>query len=151
MIKDTINDDMINLRLRQLGAKSIKCMPAHINIVKFEISPEVHVTYLYEIKENGEIYLQRVNPYLMMMGRLFTDQSLISMIEKDIELFRNAVHSSNYEKFIQLINAHTRLGKNLENLFISHNIIPDDLENIHNQLEESLQLVEDIWDRSKPV
>lgn len=151
MIKDTISDDMINLRLRQLGAKSIKTTPAHVNIVKFAISDEVSITYLYEIKETGEIYLQRVNPYLMMMGRLYTDRSLINMMIKDVELFRNAYNSRNYDKFIQLVNSHLRFGKDLESLFIGHNVSPEDLDEILNRIEEGKQLLEDIRDRSKSV
>lgn len=151
MIKDTISDDVINIVLRQVGAKSIKTTPAHVNVVKFDIGRDVTVTYLYEIKENGEIYLQRVSPYQMMIGKFFNDQSLINMIKSDISSFRNAYNSSNYDKFVKVINSHLRFGKEVESLFIDHNVSPEDLDLIHNEFEKVHQLIKDINDRSKPI
>ena len=70
MISNKISDDMINIMLRQMGADSIKTTPAHINIAKFFIGEDLRITYMYEVKEE-EVYLQRVNPYPMMIGKIY--------------------------------------------------------------------------------
>lgn len=151
MIKDTIYDDMINLRLRQAGAKSIKINRAHINVVKFEITPEMNVTYVYEIKDSGEIYLQRVSPYLMMMGKLYSDKDLIHMILRDVNLFRNANNSRNYEHFIDIERAHIKYNKDLEDLFIECNVHPDDLDKILDCIERAGELLKEVRARSEVI
>ncbi len=151
MIKDTIADDMINLRLRQAGAKSIKINRAHINVVKFEITPEMNVTYVYEIKDSGEIYLQRVCPYLMMMGKLYSDKDLIHMILRDVALFRNAHNSRNYEHFIDIERAHIKYSKDLEDLFIECNVKPEDLDKILATIEKAGELLREVRERSELI
>lgn len=151
MIRDTISDDMINLRLRQAGAKSIKTNRAHINVVKFEISEDINITYLYEIKESNEIYLQRVNPYTMMIGRFYSDKDLIHMLLRDVEFFRNAKNSSNYEKFVEIERAYIKYSKDLEDLFIEYNVSSEDLDKILYGFEKGLELLNKIRERSEPL
>ena len=71
-MRNRISDDMVNIMLRQMGAKSIKTSPAHINIAKFDLGEDLKITYMYEVKEE-EIYLQRVSPYPMMIGKIYNE------------------------------------------------------------------------------
>ena len=100
MFNDTFNDDMINIVLRQAGADSIKTHLAHINIVTFQIAPDVKVTYVYEIKENGEIYVERMSPYPMLLGRMFDESALIDIVKDDVASFRNAYHRNRFPNLL---------------------------------------------------
>ena len=96
-MRSIVSDDMINVMLRQMGAVSIKTSPAYINIAKFEIG-DLRVTYMYEAKEE-DIYLQRVSPYPMMIGKIYNEQQVVEIIAADLRKFRNAYNSSNFSKF----------------------------------------------------
>ena len=56
---------------------------------------------MYEVKEE-EIYLQRINPYPMMIGKIYNEQQVVDIIKLDIQKFESAYNSSNFNKFIDL-------------------------------------------------
>ena len=99
-MRNIVSDDMINLVLRQMGAVSIKTSPAYINIAKFEIG-NLRLTYMYEVKEE-DIYLQRISPYPMMIGKIYNEQQVVEIIANDLKKFKNAYSSSNFSKFISI-------------------------------------------------
>ena len=70
-MRSIVSDDMINIMLRQMGAISIKTSPAYINIAKFEIG-DLKLTYMYEVRDE-DIYLQRVSPYPLMIGKIYNE------------------------------------------------------------------------------
>ncbi len=148
MIIDTISDDLINMGLRQLGASSIKTTRAHNNLVTFNLGPDENVTYLYEVKENGNIYLQRVAPYLMMMGKMYSEQSLINMIREDITSFRNAYNSSNYDNFQSIAKNLIKTCSEFENIFLESNIPDEDMYEIYNQVSKLREMVKETKERS---
>ena len=74
----TIND-IINMMLKQLGATSVKTVHANITVAKFEIE-DYKMSYMYEAREDGSIYLSRVSPYPLLLGRFFGEQDVIDYI-----------------------------------------------------------------------
>ncbi|KGF08713.1 hypothetical protein HMPREF1635_06735 [Clostridiales bacterium S5-A14a] len=151
MFNDTFNDDMINIVLRQAGADSIKTHLAHINIVTFQIAPDVKVTYVYEIKENGEIYVERTSPYPMLLGRMFDESALIEIIKNDVASFKNAYNSKNYDAYLQLVKSHIRFQLAAEDLFMKHNVDADDLDDLHSTYERLHQQLEEVKSRSEKI
>ena len=133
---------MINVMLRQAGAVSIKTSPAHINIVKFVIGEEVRLTYMYEVKEE-EIYLQRISPYPMMIGKIYNEQQVVDIIKLDLQKFQSAYNSTNFNKFIELASYVTTFNKDIENLFMTHNVPREKLEQIEEEMSKLHQLIED--------
>lgn len=133
---------MINVMLRQAGAVSIKTSPAHINIAKFVIGEEVRLTYMYEVKEE-EIYLQRVSPYPMMIGKIYNEQQVVDIIKLDLQKFQSAYNSTNFNKFIELASYVTTFNKDIENLFMTHNVPREKLEQIEEEMTKLHQLIED--------
>lgn len=151
MFNDTFHDDMINIVLRQAGADSIQTHLAHINLVSFQIAPDVKVAYVYEIKENGEIYLERTSPYPMLMGRMYDENALIEMVKNDVESFRNAYNSRNYDTYLQLVKSHLRFQWAAEDLFMNHNVDGDDLDDLHSAYERLHQLLDEVKGRSEKI
>lgn len=113
MIRNKISDDMVNIMLRQMGAFSIKTTPAHINIAKFDIGEDLRITYMYEVKEE-EIYLQRISPYPMMIGKIYNEQQVVDIIAMDLERFKSAYNSSNFSKFVEIANYGQPLTRTLK-------------------------------------
>jgi hypothetical protein len=151
MIKDTTTDDMVNMMLRQMGATSIKTKPAHINIVKFDLSPELRVSYMYEIKKDEGIYLQRVDPYPMLIGKLYNEQDVINIINNDLNKFKSAYGSTNFAKFIEVANNVAAFEKEIENLFMMRNVDAEDLQKIHEEMGKVHDLIQSIYAESKPL
>lgn len=133
-MRSMISDDMINIMLRQMGAVSIKTTPAYVNIAKFEIG-SLKLTYMYEVKEE-DIYLQRVSPYPMMIGKIYNEQQVVEIIAADLNKFKNACSSSNFYKFIEITGNAVSFNKEIENLFMHHNVAKEDLEELAQMMEE---------------
>jgi len=137
MIQDTITDNMANAMLRQMGATSIITKPAYINIVKFDISEELSITYLYELKENEGIYLQRQKPYPMYISEPADENELVETIKADIDKFKDALTSSNFSKFIVFAEKAAEVNKKMEELLLSpKNVETSDIDKVNADLDQ---------------
>ncbi len=145
-MRNIVSDDMINLVLRQMGAVSIKTSPAYINIAKFEIG-NLRLTYMYEVKEE-DIYLQRISPYPMMIGKIYNEQQVVEIIANDLKKFKNAYSSSNFSKFISIANDVVSFDKEIENLFMSHNVSKEDLEDVEQMMDKVHDKLSELMEKS---
>jgi hypothetical protein len=145
-MRNIVSDDMINLVLRQMGAVSIKTSPAYINIAKFEIG-NLRLTYMYEVKEE-DIYLQRISPYPMMIGKIYNEQQVVEIIANDLKKFKNAYSSSNFSKFISIANDVVSFDKEIENLFMSHNVSKEDLEEVEQMMDKVHDKLSELMEKS---
>ena len=145
-MRNIVSDDMINLVLRQMGAVSIKTSPAYINIAKFEIG-NLRLTYMYEVKEE-DIYLQRISPYPMMIGKIYNEQQVVEIIANDLKKFKNAYSRSNFSKFISIANDVVSFDKEIENLFMSHNVSKEDLEEVEQMMDKVHDKLSELMEKS---
>ncbi|MEA4921864.1 MAG: hypothetical protein VB031_00705 [Eubacteriaceae bacterium] len=143
------SDEMINMVLRQMGAASIKTTPGHINIAKFPITPEMIITYMYDIEDAEGIYLQRIEPYPKRIGKLYSEQDLINIISGDLRKFKAAAKSSNYDKFIKVAGNVLSFDREIENLFLMHNVAGADLEKLDEKIDEIHMLIKEVAERSE--
>lgn len=150
MFRSNMSNDMINIRLKQLGAASIKTSPAHINIAKFEIGEELRITYMYEVKEE-EIYLQRVSPYPLMIGKIYNEQQVVDIIELDLKKFRTAYQSSCFLQFLRLTNGVASFNKEIENLFMTHNVPGDKLDLLEGSIRNLHDMIAEIAESTPPL
>jgi hypothetical protein len=151
MLRDLVTDDMANVVLKQLGASSVQTKPAYINVVKFEISPTFEITYVYEMREDETILLNRENPYPMFIGEPANEDELVSMISSDLEKFKSAFNSSNFSMFISLAGRSTEIKEDIEKVFLKHNVEPDDLKKIEEGLDEMSKLIKAAAENAKPL
>lgn len=124
----SISSDMLHLELRQLGAKKIHSNINRVMVVKFEINPDLNVSYFLHIKDEEKIYIQRIEPYPIRNYRFETIENIINFIKKDVELFRNAANSSNFDLFLDMITKNFEVRKEIEDLFLSNNVPHELLE-----------------------
>ena len=146
-MRNRSSDDMVNIMLRQMGAKSIKTSPAHINIAKFDLGEDLKITYMYEVKEE-EIYLQRVSPYPMMIGKIYNEQQIVDIIGTDLRKFQSAYNSTNFTKFIDVANSLATFDKEIENLFMTHNVERENLVKIEEEMQKLHTLIAEITEVS---
>lgn len=131
---DGISEDMFNTVVRQLGAISIKTTPADINIATFQLSENIKIKYKYELKERDLFYLERVQPYPMMIGVTDNTDDLLVMLRKDLKMFKNAFNSSNFPEFLAIMTKMTEAIHRVEDMFLHYNAKPEDLTEIDQDL-----------------
>ena len=135
MIGDRITESMANMMLRQMGAVQIKNMRARVNKVKFKLEEHLNVTYIYEVKKNDVIYLNRVRPYGMFLGSAENERELVSAIRKDLEIFRHAHDNPNFHKYIEVTLKIQDLVKRLEMAYLDKDVSREKLESIGKSVD----------------
>lgn len=108
---DRVTSDMINMMVKQLGATNVKNMPAHINIYEFEINDELTIKYMLDLRRDHAMYLRRVNPYPMLLGKFYGETDVVDFIRRDITKFKNASKSDKFKQFIELTDNLTQFNR----------------------------------------
>lgn len=124
MARGTISSDMLHLRLKQLGASKVHSNLSRVMVVKFEINEDLNVSYFLHVRDEEKIYIQRIEPYPVRNYRFETIENIISFIKTDVELFRNASNSHNFDMFLEMISKNYEVRKEVEELFLSNNVSP---------------------------
>lgn len=119
MIINRITEGMANTLLRQMGAVEIKNAPAYVNKVKFKLDKDTNATYIYEIKENEVIYLNRVRPYALYLGEYQNEQDLVAAIRSDLEMLKEAQESPRFKQYLGIMQKMQSMGKQTEDLFMN--------------------------------
>ena len=134
MIKDRFTESMANIMLRHMGAVEILNKPAYINKVKFKLSDGSNVTYIYEIKEGDDIYLNRVRPYSHFLGTFHDEEELVDAIRRDYAMFKVAVTSKNFEQYQRMAKGMEDMNSELEKMFMSRETSREDLDRIEKSI-----------------
>lgn len=140
MAMSNISADMLHLSLKQLGGK-VRTSSSRVTVVKFEINPTLTVSYFFHIKDEEKIYLQRIEPYPVRNYKFETVDNIIQFIKKDVEQFENASKSSNFQLFLEIINTNFEVRKELEALFLLHNVPHRSMELILDAEKETLRRI----------
>lgn len=137
MISDQITDNIVNSILRQMGATKIKTMPARINIVTFAFSDDFNIQYVYEMKENESIYLERVSPYPYFLGEPEDSDQLVEIIRTDLRKYRFAYESNNFPLFMSIAGKAHAAFNQLEKILLADDFAnPNDLKRIDKALDQ---------------
>lgn len=132
----SVNGDLIGIKLRQLGAKSIREFNSTMHIVEFDLGDGLLVSYVFNITQGDKYFLQRMRPYAMVHGKFATDQEIVSFISRDISKFRNAKKSRNFKTFIQVSEQSIHLAEAMEELFLNYNVDGENLNAIEKHVAE---------------
>ncbi len=144
MAKPSISADMLNLGLKQLGATKVKTHLSRVTVVKFDINPELTVSYFCHIKDEEKLYLQRIEPYPMRNYKFETVDNIVSFIKKDVEQFANASRSSNFKLFLDIIHNNYSIRRDLETLFLLNNVPHQALEHVLSSEQKNLEFINSI-------
>ncbi|MCQ4636959.1 hypothetical protein NE619_09465 [Anaerovorax odorimutans] len=135
MVKNSASSDFINMNLRQLGAASIQAIGSKMHLVTFEISDTVKVSYIYNVTRKDKFFLQRTEPYAIAKGKFADENEIVEFIQKDIESFRNAAGSRNFEKFSAIGKKLSNMIQNVEEMFLTCNVDGELLEDVSSRLD----------------
>lgn len=136
MFDNIITDDSIDMLLRQQDAKVIISKTGHIGKVTFEISENVDVIYLYEVTDDGVMYLQRLDPDPINYGRMHDAPEAIKNIAYDLQNFKRAVENDMYDEFINMTTNLNELQQRLEELFLMYNPNREEMDAIYDAMKE---------------
>lgn len=146
MIINRITEGMANTMLRQMGAVEIKNAPAYVNKVKFKLDEDTNATYIYEIKEDEVIYLNRVRPYAIYLGAFQDEQELVRAIKEDLEMLKEAHVSPHFRQYVNIVQKMQSLGGQAEKLFMTVATpegAMDHLEKILDVLSEEIERLQE--------
>ena len=82
MIKSSISADMLGLSLRQMGA-NIQVNSSKILFVEFKISEKLTVSYFCNIRDEDQVYLQRIEPYPVRNFRFEEVENILKFIKNN--------------------------------------------------------------------
>lgn len=141
---DRVISDMINMMVKQLGATTVKTMPAHINIYEFEINDELTIKYMLDLRRDHAMYLRRVNPYPMLLGKFYGETDVVDFIRRDIAKFKNASKTDKFNQFIELTDNLTQFNREIEQLFLNRKVPTAAFEEFSEEMERIRETIEQI-------
>ncbi|WP_314020563.1 hypothetical protein [Mogibacterium diversum] len=141
---DKVASDMIDMMMKQLGATSIKNMPAHINVYEFDINGELTIKYMLDLRRDHAMYLRRVTPYPMLLGVFYGETDVVDFIKRDIAKFRNASKTDKFNKFLELADGLTQFNREIEQLFLNRKVPTAAFEEFSEEMERIRATIEQI-------
>ena len=132
---NTVSGDLIATGLRQMGAESVKEVHGIMYIVNFVLNSGNEVSYVFNITKGDKFFLQRMRPYAIPYGKFANAEEIIEFIKKDIEQFRNAECSRNFGKFVEMAENIGTLMREMEHLFLLHNVNEKYLDEINQEIK----------------
>ena len=144
----TFRGDYIDAALRQQDATKISVVSGHQHVAYFDLGDDFQVVYVFDITAENRFFLQRAAPYPMLHARFTEEKEMLAFIKKDLRAFRNAKRSSNFDQFIGSVCEFTTLGRDLERLFMEHNVSREDLAVLRARGAELRALLQEVERRS---
>ncbi len=143
--------DTVETRLRYIGATEIRKINGILYFIEFDIDEDLKVLYTYNINAKNRYYLQRMKPYPIPAGTFDKEYEIVEFIKKDIQKFKNAKNSHNFEKFLSLTKKVNTIYEDMEALFLNYNVDKDDLVNLENNLDNMNKLFEEVEKKSMKI
>ena len=143
-MKNSVSTDMLHMELKQLGASVIKAFPTKAVVIVFNIDDDLTVSYFCHVRDEEVVSLQRIEPYPIKDYRFDNVDSIIEFIKQDVNMFRNASNSSNFKKFLDIIEKNYQARKDMEDLFLMSNVSPEVLDTLENLEDEFLGKIKNI-------
>lgn len=144
-----IRHDLCKDELQEMGAKVID-IQGIMFYVKFYFD-DIKISYIYHLHTDNTYFLERIKPYSLAIGDYKTEEDIVEEIKVDIEQFKNAMRSHNFENFIEVDGKITQLARIFEDLYLYFNVKEDDLNEIDEELHKLLHMMKSIKQKSDRV
>lgn len=141
---NSIEGDLIEVSLRQLGATRVKTHKSNLYFVDFDLGDNMLVSYVFNITSSDKFFLQRIRPYAIVHGKFANELEIVAFIKKDIAQFRNAARSKNYKFFVYQADRINHLNELIENLFLHHNVDREMLEKLSDRIDDLVSEINEI-------
>ena len=144
-----IRHQMCLSKLRELGCKVISVQGVMF-LVKYQLD-DYKITYMYHINNDNTYFLERVRPYVVPAGDFKTEEEVVESIKTDIEQFKNAKKSKNFQSFIDVDVELSKTVRAFDDLFLYYNISKEDTLLITEEINKIKSLLKEVKDRSNRV
>ena len=139
MITSDFIGDIVTAGLRQLGASEIKeVRNGALFIARFHLENGLELAYAFNITRQEQFFLQRTAPYPMSYGQFGDADAIVGFIKADLENFRNAQNSSNFESFLETSETYRTAIVEWEQLFLTRNVSKEAMQHMKTSAEELL-------------
>ena len=143
--------DAIETLLRQMGASDIVKVQGLLYFMKFELTNDIEISYSYNINAKNKYFLQRIKPYPIPQGVFSDEYEIISFIKKDLLKFNNAMHSSNFNLFLDVTTKVNSITSKMEDLFLNHNVKKEEFLILNKELDDILNEIDIAKTNSKKL
>ncbi|HSQ89826.1 hypothetical protein [Romboutsia sp.] len=143
--------DTIEILLRQMGASDVTKIRGLLYFMTFKLSDDVEISYSYNINTQDKYFLQRIKPYPIPQGVFSDEYEIVSFIKKDLQKFRTAINSSNFNLFIDVAKKVNNITYMAEYLFLNYNVNVNELLRINKELDDILKEIEIAKTTSKEI
>lgn len=144
MFDNVITDAQIDLLLRQQDAQNIITKPGRIGRVEFPITEGVNATYQYSVTEDGVLYLHRLEPDRRSFGRITDASEALMNITYDMQNYRRAAETGNFDEFKKLSEGLRALRLSVEELFLMYHPDKEQLDELYEKMEEMHEVMNKI-------
>jgi hypothetical protein len=135
--------------LRKIGAQVINVQGIKF-YVKYTIN-NLNIEYLYHVNPDDTYLLERIKPYLLIVGEYPTEEDIVEAIKVDIDQFKNAMKSKNFNDFVAIDRDLTDIVRYFEDLYLYYNINREDLSLMKEEINHVVDLILQIKNRSQRV
>ncbi|EOD00942.1 hypothetical protein [Caldisalinibacter kiritimatiensis] len=144
-----IRHQMCLNKLRELGCKVISVHGVMFH-VKYSVN-DFKIEYIYHLNPDNTYYLERIKPYVVSAGVMNSEEEIVNAIKIDIEQFKNASQSKNFNNFIEVNTEISKAVRAFEDLYLYYNISKEDTELIKNHIKDFMEKLTEVKNRSKRV
>ena len=134
-----IRHEVCKEALEEAGAKVIDVQGIMFH-VSFKLK-EHEIAYIYHLNPDNSFLLERVKPYFVQIGTYNKEENIVNAIKIDIEQFRNAMRSSNFEDFIKVDDHLSKLVRVFEDLYLYYNVNKDQIDELDTILHDVLDRI----------
>lgn len=139
----------LDMLLTQMGGK-VKSIHGLLCFVHFYIN-DTELFYVYNVNAKDQFYLQKVLPYPVGAGVFSKSKEVIEYIKNDLKQFKNAVHSKNFNSFVNInTNLNNAIHK-VEDVFMHNNVQDEKLLQIQKEIEKISQILLEIENESEKI
>lgn len=150
LVADKTSSDMISLMLKQIGARLLRSDPAYISIFEFELDEDTKLRYMLNIHRDGYIYVHRVTPYPMVLGKFYGETDVVDFIRRDYKKMLNAHNTYKFGRFLELADDLQSFNRQIEQLFMNRKIPAAAFDEFSREMEKMHETLEKIV-RESPV
>lgn len=150
LVADKTSSDMISLMLKQIGARLLRSDPAYISIFEFELDEDTKLRYMLNIHRDGYIYVHRVTPYPMVLGKFYGETDVVDFIRRDYKKMLNAHNTYKFGRFLELADDLQSFNRQIEQLFMNRKIPVAAFDEFSKEMEKMRETLEKIV-RESPV
>ncbi|QEK12475.1 hypothetical protein FQB35_09125 [Crassaminicella thermophila] len=135
--------------LKKIGAEVME-IEGIMFIVKYH-KDNLHIEYLYHINPDNSYLLERIKPYSLVIDEYLTEEDVITAIQNDLDQFKNARKSKNFNDFVSIDKNLTKIVRYFEDLYLYYNIDKNDIAFLKKEVNNMVNAIMEIKNRSKRV